>query len=106
MYKPVVQVSPAKSPREIASNLLDSYQQMWWQPFDASAGMKGIDLPRTGKNDLGSVLFDNAMMQIETLVKFAGSLPAMAKRAAEMLSTVLDPKARESRSSMISACAV
>jgi len=102
MSKPVVQVSTAKEPREIATNLLDSYQQIWRQPFDASAGMRGIDLPRTGKNDLGSVLFDNAMMQIETLVKFAGSLPAMAKSAAEMLSTVLDPKARESLSSMIS----
>src|SRR6266576_6531742 len=102
MSKPVVQVSTAKEPREIATNLLDSYQQIWRQPFDASAWMRGIDLPRTGKNDLGSVLFDNAMMQIETLVKFAGNLPAMAKSAAEMLSTVLDPKARESLSSMIS----
>src|SRR5438132_10025075 len=59
MSKPVVQVSTAKEPREIATNLLDSYQQIWRQPFDASAGMRGIDLPRTGKNDLGSVLFEH-----------------------------------------------
>jgi diacylglycerol O-acyltransferase len=59
-------------------------------------------LPRTGKNDLGSVLFDNAMMQIETVVKFAGSLPAMVKSVSEMVLTVLDPKAREGLSSMIS----
>jgi len=30
-----------------------------------SAGMKGLDLPRSGKSDLGSILFDNAMIQIE-----------------------------------------
>ena len=40
---------------------------------------KDISLPRIGKSDLGSILFDNAMFQIENAVKFAGSLPAMLK---------------------------
>src|SRR5947207_6585485 len=57
-----------QEPRDIAATLLDSYQQLWTQPFDASAGRKGLELPRTGKSDIGSILFDNAMFQIETAV--------------------------------------
>ena len=48
-------------------------RQLWRQPFDASAAPKSIELPRTGKSDIGSILFDNAMFQIESAVKFAGS---------------------------------
>ena len=102
MSEPVPQARAAKDPREIAADFLDSYQQILRQPFDAAAGMKGIDLPRSGKSDLGSVLFDNAMMQIETAVKFAGNLPTMMRSVSEMTSRMLDPKARAGLSSLIS----
>jgi diacylglycerol O-acyltransferase / wax synthase len=100
--QPVAQAKPEREARDIAADFLDSYQAMWRQPFDMSAGIKSLDLPRTGKSDIGSILFDNAMMQIENAVKFAGSIPAVLKSVSEMASKVADPKSRESISSMIS----
>jgi WS/DGAT/MGAT family acyltransferase len=102
------QVEPAtarkvgQEPRDIAANLVDSYQQFWRQPFDAAAAAKGIDLPRSGKSDLGSILFDNAMFQIESAVKFAGSVPAMLKSVSEVIGKISDPKSRDSIASMVS----
>jgi diacylglycerol O-acyltransferase / wax synthase len=102
------QVEPAtarkvrQEPRDIAANLVDSYQQLWRQPFDAAAAAKGIDLPRSGKSDLGSILFDNAMFQIESVVKFAGSVPAMLKSVSEVVGKISDPKSRDSIASMVS----
>src|ERR1700679_1721615 len=89
-------------PRDIAANFIDSYQQLWTQPFDASAAAKGIDLPRSGKNDLGSILFDNAMYQIESAVKFAGSVPTMLKSVSEVIGKISDPRSRDSIASMVS----
>ncbi|SDS64675.1 WS/DGAT/MGAT family O-acyltransferase [Bradyrhizobium canariense] len=91
-----------QEPRDIAANLLDSYQRLWLQSFDASAAAKSIDLPRTGKSDLGSILFDNAMYQIEAAVKFAGSVPTMLKSVSEVVGKISDPKSRDSIASMMS----
>ncbi|MBR1218499.1 wax ester/triacylglycerol synthase family O-acyltransferase [Bradyrhizobium sp. U87765 SZCCT0131] len=96
---------PAKAEREardIAADFLDSYQQVWAQRFDMSAGLKSVELPRTGKSDLGSILFDNAMMQIENAVRFAGSIPSVLKSVSQMAAKAADPKSRESLSSMVS----
>ena len=89
-------------PRDIAANLLDSYQQLWRQSFDASAAAKGIELPRSGKSDLGSILFDNAMFQIENAVKFAGNVPTLLKSVSEMVGKIADPKSRDSLVGMMS----
>jgi diacylglycerol O-acyltransferase len=97
---PAVRAKLRQEPRDIAANFIDSYQQLWRQPLEA--GAKGIDLPRTGKSDLGSILFDNAMFQIESAVKFAGSLPTMLKSVSDVVSKVIDPKSRDSLSSMMS----
>jgi WS/DGAT/MGAT family acyltransferase len=97
--------APAKvdqEPRDIAATLLDSYQQLWRQPFDASAAAKGIELPRSGKSDLGSILFDNAMFQIENAVKFAGNVPAMLKGVSDVVAKIADPKSRDSIAGMMS----
>src|SRR6195952_1196579 len=91
-----------QEPRDIASNFIDSYQQLWRQPFDSAAAAKGIDLPRSGKSDIGSILFDNAMFQIESAVKFVGSLPTMAKSISDVLGKVTDPKSRDTIASMVS----
>jgi diacylglycerol O-acyltransferase / wax synthase len=91
-----------QEPRDIAANLLDSYQQLWTQPFDASAAAKNINLPRSGKSDIGSILFDNAMYQIEAAVKFAGSVPTMLKSVSEVIGKISDPKSRESLNGMMS----
>src|SRR5215218_9953001 len=92
----------AQEPRDIAATLIDSYQALWTQPFDASAAPKTLELPRTGKSDIGSILFDNAMFQIETAVKFAASVPTMLKSVSEVIGKITDPKSRDSIASMVS----
>ncbi|MBI5322786.1 wax ester/triacylglycerol synthase family O-acyltransferase [Bradyrhizobium sp.] len=91
-----------QEPRDIAASLIDSYRQLWTQPFDASTAPKSLELPRTGKSDLGSVLFDNAMFQIETAVKFASSVPTMLKSLSDVVGKISDPKSRDSLASMTS----
>src|ERR1700753_1014973 len=76
---PLPRAKGGNEPRDIAANLIDSYQQLWRQPFGVSAKRKSIDLRRSDKSDIGPILFDNAMFQIESAVKFVGSLPPMAK---------------------------
>ncbi len=98
---PTAKSKVEQEPRDIAANLLDSYQQLWTQPLDAAAA-KSLELPRSGKSDLGSILFDNAMYQIESAVRFAGSLPTMLKSVSDIVGKVSDPKSRESLSSMMS----
>src|SRR4029079_7743523 len=61
----------AQEPRDIAANLIDSYQQLWRQPFDSSAAPKSLELPRSGKSDLGAILCDNEIVPICT----AGETP-------------------------------
>jgi WS/DGAT/MGAT family acyltransferase len=99
---PVPQAKGGNEARDIAANLIDSYQQLWRQPFDGSSTPKSIDLPRSGKSDLGSILFDNAMFQIESAVKFAGSIPTMLKSVSEVVGKISDPKSRDSIASMAS----
>src|ERR1700738_4369419 len=100
--QPAARAKVGQEPRDIAANLVDSYQQLWTQPFDASAAAKSIDLPRSGKSDLGSILFDNAMFQIESAVKFAGSIPTMLKSVSDVIGKISDPKSRDSIASMVS----
>jgi diacylglycerol O-acyltransferase / wax synthase len=100
--KPVPRAKGGNEARDIAANLIDSYQQLWRQPFDGSTAPKTIDLPRSGKSDLGSILFDNAMFQIESAVKFAGSIPTMLKSVSDVLGKISDPKSRDSIASMAS----
>jgi WS/DGAT/MGAT family acyltransferase len=93
---------PSQQPRDIAANLLDSYQQLFTQPLEASAAAKNLQLPRTGKSDIGSILFDNAMYQIESAVRFAGNIPTMVKSVSDVLGKIADPKSRESLAGMVS----
>ena len=63
---------------------------------------KSIELPRSGKSDLGSILFDNAMYQIESAVRFAGNIPGMLKSVSDVVGKISDPKSRDSIASMMS----
>jgi diacylglycerol O-acyltransferase / wax synthase len=92
----------AQEPRDIAVNLIDSYQQIWTQPFDPAAAPKTVNLPRSGKSDLGSILFDNAMFQIESAIRFASSVPAMLRGVSEVVTKISDPRSRENLASMVS----
>src|ERR1700730_5587519 len=88
---PTARAKVGQEPSDIAANLLDSYQQLWRQPFDAATAAKGIELPRSGKSDLGSILFDNAMFQIENAVKFAGNVPTLLKSVSEVVGMMSPP---------------
>ncbi len=99
---PTAKTKAEQEPRDIAANLLDSYQALWSQPLDAAAAARKIELPRSGKSDIGSILFDNAMYQIESAVRFAGNIPTMLKSVSDVIGKVSDPKARESLVSMAS----
>jgi len=98
---PAARAKAEQEPRDIAANLLDAYTQLWNQPLDPAIA-KGIELPRSGKSDLGSILFDNAMYQIESAVRFAGAIPAMLKSVTDVVGKISDPGARESLASMAS----
>jgi WS/DGAT/MGAT family acyltransferase len=100
--EPAARRKGGPEPREMAANFIDSYQQLWRQPFDGSTMAKGIDLPRSGKSDIGSILFDNAMFQIETAVKFAASVPTVLKSLSDVVGKISDPKSRDSLVSMAS----
>src|SRR4030088_2223335 len=91
-----------QEPRDIAANLIDSYQQLWRQPFGGSTSAKGVDLPRSGKSDLGSILFDNAMFQIESAVKFASSIPTMLKSVSDVVGKISGPQSLDSIAGMVS----
>jgi diacylglycerol O-acyltransferase len=99
---PAVGAKVGEQPRDVLASILDSYQQFWRQPFDRSAAAKGIELPRSGKSDLGSILFDNAMFQVENAIKFAGNLPALLKSGSDAVGKIADPKSRESIAGMMS----
>lgn len=99
---PAARRQDAPEMREVAQNFIDSYTQLWRQPFDGSGAPKSIDLPRSGKSDLGSILFDNAMFQIENAIKFASSMPTMLKSMSDVLGKIADPKSRDSIASMVS----
>ena len=99
---PTQRAKVGQEPRDIAANLLDSYQQLWREPLNASAAAKSVELPRSGKSDLGSILFDNAMFQIENAIKFAGNVPTLLKGVSEVVAKVTDPKSRESLAGMMS----
>jgi WS/DGAT/MGAT family acyltransferase len=99
--KPIPQAKAGQEPRDIAASFIDSYRQLWTQPFNASVA-RSLELPRSGKSDLGSVLFDNAMFQIESAVKFAGSVPSVLKSVSEVIGRISDPKSRDSIAGMVS----
>ena len=98
---PTAKARVGQEPRDIAANLLDSYQQLWNQPLDPATA-KSIELPRSGKSDLGSILFDNAMYQIESAVRFAGNIPNLLKSVSDVVGKISDANARENLVSMMS----
>src|SRR5260221_9648128 len=82
---PEARPKAASESRDVTADFIDAYRQLWMQRLDGVNLAKGIDLPRSGRSDLGSVLFDNAMSQIEAAVRFAGTVPTMLKSGSDIL---------------------
>jgi diacylglycerol O-acyltransferase / wax synthase len=99
---PTARSRVGQEPRDIAADLLNAYQQLWAEPLEAASAAKNLELPRSGKSDLGSILFDNAMYQIESAVRFAGNIPTMLKTVSDVVGKITEPGSRDSISSMIS----
>src|SRR5260221_5960450 len=89
--KAVARNKPANEPRDIATNLIDSYQQLWRQPLDSSKA-RSFDLPRSGKSDLGSILFDNAMFQLESAMKLIGTVSKTVTSIRDLVSRISNPR--------------
>ncbi len=87
--------------RAVTTSFLESYVELWRNPTDLGGLVKPIDLPRSGKSDLGSILFDNAIGQIEQSMRVISGLPSLAKTVNEIVSKAIDPKSRESLAGMI-----
>ena len=99
---PSPQTKAKAEPRDLAASFIDSYTQLWRPPTQGETTARSLELPRTGKNDLASILFDNAMFQMETAVKFASGLPDMLKGMSDMAGKMMDPKAREDMKNLAS----
>ena len=94
--------TPVKDTREVAQNFMDQYMKLWTQPpAKAREGMASINLPRSGRTDLGSVLFDNAMHQIESTMRFVSGLPDIAKTLSDMAGAALGKESREKMADLI-----
>jgi diacylglycerol O-acyltransferase len=87
--------------QEIATTFLQSYVELWRRPSDIGGLIKPIDLPRTGKSDLGSILFDNAVGQFEQTMRVLSGLPSIAKTVNEIVQKIVDPKSRENLAAMV-----
>jgi diacylglycerol O-acyltransferase / wax synthase len=74
---------------EVAAEALDAYAQVWVRPLHGS-DKPPVALPRTGRTDLGSVLLDHAMMQMETSLKLVAHLPTVLKTAGGVLGGMLN----------------
>lgn len=72
-----------------ATTAMESYLRFWQQPFAQTPD--SIKLPRTGRTDIASVLFDHVAGQVELGAKFAAALPGLMKTAAQNLPAMLDP---------------
>jgi WS/DGAT/MGAT family acyltransferase len=99
---PEVRRPAEAAPREAVAGFIDSYRQLWMQRLEGVNLGKGLALPRSGRSDLGSVLFDNAMSQIEAAVKFASTVPTALGSVTDVVGKIIDPKSRDSIVSMAS----
>ena len=93
---------PERDTREAAQNFMDQYMKLWTQPPEkAREGMASISLPRSGRTDLGSVLFDNAMHQIEASMRFVSGLPDITKTLSDMAGAALGKETRDQMAALI-----
>lgn len=74
----------------VAASAIDTFATMWVRPFNKEAAANPIAIKRTGKTDLGSVLLDHLVDQVEVGMKTAAAMPSMLKTAGEFLPSILN----------------
>jgi diacylglycerol O-acyltransferase / wax synthase len=77
--------TPKSRKRDVAASVMDTYANLWARPFNKDAAASPISIKRTGKTDLGSVLLDHLLDQVEVGMKTVAAMPAMLKTAGEVL---------------------
>jgi diacylglycerol O-acyltransferase / wax synthase len=81
---------PKGRKRDVAASVMDTYASLWVRPFDKIAASRDISLKRTGNTDLGSVLLDHLVDQVEVGMKTVAAIPAMLKTAGDALPGLLN----------------
>jgi diacylglycerol O-acyltransferase / wax synthase len=74
----------------VAASAIDTFATMWVRPFNKEAGANPIAMKRTGKTDLGSVLLDHLVDQVEVGMKTVAAMPSMLKTAGDFLPSILN----------------
>ena len=82
--------------RDLASSMVSAYTELVTAPF-RKGGPSGdaLTLPRTGGNDLGSVLMDAAIHGVEWPMRVAAAMPTVLDAFGKMLENALKPGALE-----------
>jgi diacylglycerol O-acyltransferase / wax synthase len=76
--------------RAVAASIVDTYATLWARPFIKEAAANPISIKRTGNTDLGSVLLDHLVDQVEVGMKAVAALPAMVSTASKALPGLLN----------------
>jgi diacylglycerol O-acyltransferase / wax synthase len=82
--------APKARKRDVAASVMDTYASLWVRPFIKEAAANPISIKRTGNTDLGSVLLDHLVDQVEVGMKTVAALPAMLKTATDALPGLLN----------------
>jgi diacylglycerol O-acyltransferase / wax synthase len=93
--------SKAGRKRDVAASIIDTYATLWARPFIKEAAASPVALKRTGKTDLGSVVLDHLVDQVEVGMKAVAALPAMASAASQALPGLLNLETIKSLPAMI-----
>jgi WS/DGAT/MGAT family acyltransferase len=77
--------------RDLGSSVVSAYAELFRLP-QGSPNRAAFELPRSGRGDLGSVLLDAAIHQIEWPLRLAASMPEIVESLAEkMLAQLTSP---------------
>jgi diacylglycerol O-acyltransferase / wax synthase len=84
------ETKPKGRKRDVAASVMDTYASLWVRPFIKEAAASPISIKRTGNTDIGSVLLDHLVDQVEVGMKTVAALPAMLKTAGDALPGLLN----------------
>ena len=81
---------PVRAQPRSAASLFDSYGELWRTPYEPGK-LANLELPRSGGTDLGSVLFDAAVHQIEWPLRLSANFTQIASAYSNALQNAFKP---------------